>query len=220
VRISSNPAKPLNLLRVLLAAAVLFWAGTAVAQNARTNTATNLRAGPGTEFSVITTMQAGSLLRILGCTAGYLWCGVNFAGIEGFAAGRFLTIVSGQHSGQIVTGIGVGLALSIPLWRRDYWRPKYFYRPGHHPPGWRPPNRPTRPPAARPPRPQPPVARPPSGRPPGARPPGGRPPGARPPGGRPPVARPPGNRPPGMRPPSGGGQPGRRPSGGSGSVRR
>ena len=164
------------------------------AQNARANTSVNMRAGPGTNYSVITTIPQGAYVRILGCTAGYAWCGVEYTGIEGYAAGRYLTVTSGQYAGQLLTGVGVGLALGIPRWRYDYWRPPHYRPPNHRPPGYRPPG--YRPPGGRPP-----GFRPPGGRPPGFRPPGGRPPGFRPPGGRPPGMRPPGNRPPGMRPP-------------------
>lgn len=204
-------ARLAKLAAISLAVATFLGVGPAASQSARTNTSTNLRSGPGTTYSVITTMPAGSLVSILGCTAGYEWCGVNYAGTEGYAAGRYLTVTSGQYTGQIITGVGVGLALSIPLWRYDYWRPKYYRPPHYRPPGWRPPHKPSRPPGARPPRPKPPIARPPGSRPPGTRPPGSRPPGARPPRPSRPIARPPGNRPPGMRPP-GGKRPGKRPS--------
>lgn len=163
---------------------------TAEAQSARTNRSVNLREGPGTNYSVITTIPSGAYVGILGCTAGYEWCGVDYTGMEGYSAGQYLTVTSGQYSGQLITGVGVGIALSVPLWRYNYWRPPHYHRPpSHRPPGYRPPGRP-------------PVAKPPIQRPPGARPPGQRPPGARPPGNRPPGMRPPGNKPgkPGKRP--------------------
>lgn len=191
------------ILAGLTALAVSSMAGAAEAQTARANTSVNLRSGPGTSYAVITTIPTGSIVEILGCTAGFQWCGVNYAGTEGYAAGRYLTVISGQYSGQLITAVGVGVALSIPLWRYDYWRPKYYHRPGHRPPGWRPPgHRPPghRPPGSRPPKPTHPIERP------G----GGRPPGARPPRPTQPIARPPGNRPPGMSRP-GRNKPGRRP---------
>ena len=89
----------------------------ASAQSAQANTSVNLRAGPGTIYSVITTIPAGGRVTIMGCTAGYKWCGVNYNGTEGYAAGQYLTVISGNYSGQIITAVGVGVALSIPLWR-------------------------------------------------------------------------------------------------------
>ena len=182
----------------------------AQAQDARANRNVNLRAGPGTSYSIITTIPEGSFLRILGCTDGYEWCGVDFRGSEGYSAGRYLTVTSGQYSDQIITGVGVGLALSIPLWHYNHWRPPHYRPPIHRPPGYRPPGN------------RPPVVRPPIHRPPGTRPPGVRPPNNNLPG-----VRPPSNRPPGMRPP--GNRPGTNPvyrsrpvqrSGGGGSFRR
>lgn len=193
-----------HFLAGITAIAVTVMAGAAEAQTARANTSVNLRSGPGTSYSVVTSIPSGSIVEILGCTAGYEWCGVNYAGTEGYAAGRYLTVISGQYSGQLLTGIGVGVALSIPLWRYDYWRPKYYHRPDHRPPAWRPPH--NRPPGSRPPG----AGRPPGGRPPGARPPKPTQPIARPPRPTRPIARPPGNRPPGMTRP-GRNKPGRRP---------
>jgi uncharacterized protein YraI len=164
----------------------------AQAQVARANRSVNLRAGPSTTYSIITTIPEGSLVRILGCTDSYEWCGVDYRGSEGYSAGRYLTVISGQYSDQIITGVGVGLALSIPLWHYNHWRPPHYRPPGHRPPGYRPPG--NRPPVVRPP-----IHRPPGNRPPGVRPPNGNLPGVRPPSNRPPGMRPPGNR-PGTRP--------------------
>jgi len=188
-----------------LAVTATIFSASANAQSAVTNQAVNLRDGPSTSYSIITTMPGGSHVRLLGCLADYNWCGVNYAGIEGYAAGRYLTV-----TGQVITTVGIGVALAIPIWRYNYWRPPVYRPPGGRPPGWRPP--PNRPPVARPPVARPPIARPPGNRPPGTRPPGQRPPGARPPGQRPPGARPPGNRPPSARPP-GNRPPGMRPPG-------
>ncbi len=202
-RIAAPAAKGV-LLGLIFAASLVLFGGTAEAQSARTNADVNLRAGPGTEYSTIITIPAGSYVNILGCTAGYEWCGVDFAGLDGYSAGRYLTVLSGPSSGQLLTAAGVGIALSIPIWRYDYWRPKYYYQPGYRPPGWKP-HKPMRPPGARPPRPErPPGTRPPRPeRPPGTRPPRPeRPPGTRPPRPeRPPGLRPPGQRPPGATPP-------------------
>ena len=203
----------------ILAITFIGFSGIAQAQDARANRAVNMRSGPGTDYSIITTIPEGARVQILGCTSGYKWCGVDFRGTEGYAAGQYLTVVSGQYSGDVITGVGVGMAMTIPLWGYDYWRPPYYHSPGYRPPGWRPPN--NRPPGWKPPGNRPPGWKPPGNRPPGSRPPPGqRPPGTRPPGQRPPGYRPPGNRPPGMRPPSGNrpgaGRPSRRPSGGGG----
>ncbi len=179
----------------------------AQAQDARANQSVNLRAGPSTTYSIITTIPEGSLVRILGCTESYEWCGVDYRGTEGYSAGRYLTVTSGQYSDQIITGVGVGLALSIPLWHYNHWRPPHYRPPGHRPPGYRPPG--NRPPVVRPPIHRPPGSRPPVVRPPIHRPPGSRPPGVRPPISNLPGVRPPSNRPPGMRPP--GNRPGTRP---------
>src|SRR3954471_8811608 len=68
------------LTRPLLSAAVLAGALlTASAANAAPGVATgdvNMRSGPGTGYSVITTIPAGAPLEIYGCSS---WCQVGYA---------------------------------------------------------------------------------------------------------------------------------------------
>ncbi|WP_210260091.1 SH3 domain-containing protein [Hongsoonwoonella zoysiae] len=222
-----------------LSLCVLSSAPSLAAELATASSSVNLRAGPGTNYQVLTTVPAGASVTVYSCNSGYSWCDIDFAGQRGYVAGKYLNYaVQGTYYGRALPAIG--LTLGLPLFWDSYpvYRPIYrprppIYRPPHRPPGWRPPgNRPPgwrppgqRPPGWRPPRPEHPIARPPGQRPPGARPPNRpRPPGARPPGQRPPGARPPGRprppsaRPPGQRPPNfrppGGNRPGARPGGG------
>jgi len=176
--------RPTIAFAAALACALLAKPSAADAQIARTNAPVNLREGPGTNYAVLAGIPQGARVRILGCTAGYTWCAVSHDGTEGYSAGHYLTVVEGVNTGALVTAVGVGVALSIPLWRRDHWRPRPHHRPewglpGHRPPGMRPPGH----------------------RPPSMKPPGHRPPSMKPPGHRPPSMKPPGHRPPGMKPP-------------------
>lgn len=225
---------PFAYVKLLIVASLLgMSAPSLAAELATASTNVNLRAGPGTNYQVLTTVPAGASVTVYSCNSGYSWCDIDYAGQRGYVAGKYLIYaVQGAYYGNALPAIG--LTLGLPLFWDSYpvYRPIYpagppIYRPPNRPPGWRPPGqrppgwrppgqRPPgqRPPGVRPPRPEHPIARPPGQRPPGARPPGQRPPGVRPPGGtRPPGARPPGQRPPNFRPP-GGGRPGARPGGG------
>jgi uncharacterized protein YraI len=152
----------------------------------------NLRAGPGTDYPVVTTLSAGQILTIYGCLSDGSWCDVATGGDRGWVSNNYLSSASNSH-------VGLG-ALALPAvifsytywdnyyarrpWYNTWWghgrpRPPHYHRPGYRPgmPGVRPPHQ-----------------RPPHVRPPGVRPPGVKPPHFRPPHGTKPSPRP-GNRP-------------------------
>lgn len=138
--------RPTIAFAAVLARAILAKPSAADAQIARTNAPVNQREGRGTNYAVLAGIPQGARVRILGCTAGYSWCGVSDDGSEGYAAGHYLMLMmlEGVNTGALVTAVGVGVALSIPIWRRDHWRPRRPHRPewglpGHRPPGMRQP---------------------------------------------------------------------------------
>lgn len=48
----------------------------------------NLRSGPGTRYSVVTTMPAGAYVDVLGCRGS--WCRVDWRGRVGYASRSYL----------------------------------------------------------------------------------------------------------------------------------
>ena len=50
----------------------------------------NLRAGPGTNYPVVTTLSAGTGLEIYGCLSGYSWCDVNWRGYRGWVSSNYI----------------------------------------------------------------------------------------------------------------------------------
>lgn len=131
------------LTRPLLSAAVLAGALlTASAANAAPGVATgdvNMRSGPGTGYSVITTIPAGAPLEIYGCSS---WCQVGYAGTQGYVSGNY---VSGA-------AVAEPYAYAAPVRPRYYdYYDDYGYAPsisfgfgfggfdgghGHHHGGW------------------------------------------------------------------------------------
>lgn len=218
---------------LLAAGLVIAFGGAALADDAFTTGAVNMRMGPGTGYGKIGTLPKGTGVDILGCVPS--WCQVSAGGPPGWVSDNYLAGFVGPppvYRGPppppppvIVTPPPVYVEPPPPYYGP---RPPYYGpgpRPPYYGPGYPPP-----PPGYRPPPPNwgEPGYRPP---PPGYRPdwdrPGSRPPGYRPqpgwddePGYRPP----PGNRPPpgqgGQRPPppnagqggnTGGNQGGQRP---------
>ncbi|WP_416208001.1 SH3 domain-containing protein [Chelativorans sp. M5D2P16] len=80
---------------LLLVAAILLL-GTAAtissadAEEAYTTTDVNLRAGPSTRFSRVTTLPAGVVVTLYGCTEAWGWCDAGWRGLRGWVSGHYL----------------------------------------------------------------------------------------------------------------------------------
>jgi uncharacterized protein YraI len=150
--------------KLLAAGAALILSGAvAAAAPATVSTDLNMRSGPGTEYGVVTTIPAGAIVDVGGCTGS--WCEVSFRGASGFASASYL---SGAPSAAVVVpdygpgyaygddyyddsfsyGPSVGFYAG-PRWRHG-WHGRWRGRPGWHGhrtgnwqgrPGWQSGNR-------------------------------------------------------------------------------
>ena len=79
----------------------------------------NMRAGPGTNYQVLTTVPRGGGVTVFGCTADYRWCDAAFANVKGWVSGRYLSYgVQGNYYGRPIPSAGV--YVGVPLYRQNY----------------------------------------------------------------------------------------------------
>ncbi len=103
----------------------------AIAANAYATTDVNERAGPGTDYPVVTVIPAGSTLTIFGCLPEIAWCDVAFAGLRGWVQGSYLQAFYESRRVPVVAyapRLGVPIVtFSIVYWD-DHYRDRPFYR--------------------------------------------------------------------------------------------
>ena len=107
--------RPTNLSRYFVAL-ILLLPIPVLAQTAFTVQAVNVRAGPDRVFPLVTWLQAGTPVNVIGCTSGWRWCDVITGRTRGWVYSRYLNFV--RSRAPIIT-FSVG----------SYWGAHYRGRP-------------------------------------------------------------------------------------------
>jgi hypothetical protein len=76
------------------------------ARNAAVTANVNLRNGPGTDSEIVTTIPAGSTVRVTSCSGE--WCEVTWNGRSGYAIARNLSIGAPRQAGPYGPGLRPG----------------------------------------------------------------------------------------------------------------
>ncbi|GAA0786054.1 hypothetical protein E1180_02980 [Roseibium denhamense] len=112
------------LARIPLAVlAILIMSVPALAQSrpaiAYTTANLNMRAGPGTNYPVLTTIPRGGGVTIFGCTADYRWCDAAFTTTKGWVSGKYLSYGGdGIYYGRPIPNAGA--SVGVQRYHRNY----------------------------------------------------------------------------------------------------
>lgn len=106
--------------------------GVAAAANAYATGNVNLRAGPGTNYPVVVTVNVGAPVNLHGCLGGYNWCDISWGGTRGWVSGNFLETV---YNDRRVLVPAYATRVDVPVisfsfgsyWDNNY-RGRSFYR--------------------------------------------------------------------------------------------
>lgn len=100
-----------------------------------TVTVINLRAGPDSDYPVISRLPSRAVVDVYGCTYGFQWCDVEWDGWRGWVSGQFLEVNYNNRRTVIIdNGPRVGVPVVVfdigTYWDRYYYsQPFYTHRP-------------------------------------------------------------------------------------------
>ncbi len=119
--------------RILAAAALVVAAPTAaLAARGYATDAVKMRAGPGTEYPVVTVIPDSARVNIHGCLSDIDWCDVTWSGDRGWVSANYLNYYYGNRFVYLPDYADV-IGVPIVTFSFDsYWNNYYVGRPWYH----------------------------------------------------------------------------------------
>lgn len=112
--------------------AALFAPAVASAATGYVTTNLNVRAGPSTQYPVVSVFGAGSQVDVIGCTSGPGWCDVRAGGVRGWVSANYLDLYYNSrrvHAPRYIGRVGIPtITFSIGTYWDDHYRNYDFYR--------------------------------------------------------------------------------------------
>ncbi|MEM9470390.1 MAG: SH3 domain-containing protein [Pseudomonadota bacterium] len=114
-----------NAIFASLVALTAFASPAQAANSATITTDLNLRAGPSTQYPVVTTIPGSSSVRIYGCNSSASWCDVSYSGHRGWASANYITVSSGGTAVIVTPAAFRAVGLPVVTYNQVYWNTHY-----------------------------------------------------------------------------------------------
>lgn len=120
--------------KILFSAFLALSALTAPALAATTATVTtslNLRAGPSTQYPVVTVVPQSKPVRLYGCNANTSWCDISFGSHRGWASASYIRVYNSGTTVAVAPVVVRTVGLPVVTYSRVYWDTYYAAYPWH-----------------------------------------------------------------------------------------
>lgn len=105
--------------------------GLAQAAAAIATSDVNLRAGPSTNYPVVTVVDGGDNVRVFGCLEAGDWCDVAYSGARGWVSSNYLAYLDNgrRYTSRVPERVGAPvITFSFGSYWDDHYRSRGFYR--------------------------------------------------------------------------------------------
>ncbi|WP_136661030.1 SH3 domain-containing protein [Nitratireductor sp. XY-223] len=137
----------MNLKTILpfLAAVVVIASPARAASTASVTVDLNLRAGPSTQYPVVTVVPQSAPVTMYGCNANVTWCDIAYGSQRGWASANYIRVSSGGTQTVVTPAVAATVGIATVAYSRAYWDNYYstypwygqwnvYYRPPPPPP--------------------------------------------------------------------------------------
>lgn len=119
----------LRFVLVMLLASISGVQAASAATPAVSTSNVNLRAGPSTEYPVVTVVPAGSGVVTHGCVSEYTWCDIAFGTYRGWVSAQHIQIMHDGKSTIVGPAVAVAAGIAVVAYSQSYWDTHYVSYP-------------------------------------------------------------------------------------------